>query len=280
MMKTYINELYHHGIKGQQWGVRNGPPYPLNPADYSKAEKKEFTAYRESSKKITKNPDGSYSIPKGFEFNRVGKNTTDVRTNESGALYVSYGKEDAARYVKIYGPDLANRIFNNTREAVQHISSKGQMKLASDEQFVSEAGKFLQKNPDIAKELQKDSFFNAYLKKKSTNLNNPDNIKRMISNPNDRSSKLIAYSLNSMLIDSEGHKESAKKVYDHFRKKGFDAIPDIHDTWGGTSETAMIVINSNKVKVSDTTVLTKDVFQSGKEYVKTLEKIKVDDILR
>lgn len=24
------NELYHHGIKGQRWGVRNGPPYPLN----------------------------------------------------------------------------------------------------------------------------------------------------------------------------------------------------------------------------------------------------------
>lgn len=23
------NELYHHGIKGQKWGVRNGPPYPL-----------------------------------------------------------------------------------------------------------------------------------------------------------------------------------------------------------------------------------------------------------
>lgn len=24
------NELYHHGIKGQKWGVTNGPPYPLN----------------------------------------------------------------------------------------------------------------------------------------------------------------------------------------------------------------------------------------------------------
>lgn len=25
-----MNELYHHGIKGQKWGERNGPPYPLN----------------------------------------------------------------------------------------------------------------------------------------------------------------------------------------------------------------------------------------------------------
>lgn len=22
-------EIYHHGIEGQRWGVRNGPPYPL-----------------------------------------------------------------------------------------------------------------------------------------------------------------------------------------------------------------------------------------------------------
>lgn len=22
--------LMHHGIKGQKWGVENGPPYPLN----------------------------------------------------------------------------------------------------------------------------------------------------------------------------------------------------------------------------------------------------------
>lgn len=26
----YSDELSHHGIKGQQWGVRNGPPYPLD----------------------------------------------------------------------------------------------------------------------------------------------------------------------------------------------------------------------------------------------------------
>lgn len=36
----YNNELYHHGILGQKWGVRNGPPYPLSAGDHSKAEKK------------------------------------------------------------------------------------------------------------------------------------------------------------------------------------------------------------------------------------------------
>jgi len=26
---VYPDELYHHGVKGQQWGVRRGPPYPI-----------------------------------------------------------------------------------------------------------------------------------------------------------------------------------------------------------------------------------------------------------
>ena len=33
--------LYHHGIKGQRWGVRNGPPYPLGANQKSTREKKQ-----------------------------------------------------------------------------------------------------------------------------------------------------------------------------------------------------------------------------------------------
>lgn len=28
--KPPLDEIYHHGIKGQKWGVKNGPPYPLD----------------------------------------------------------------------------------------------------------------------------------------------------------------------------------------------------------------------------------------------------------
>lgn len=32
--------LIHHGIRGQRWGSRNGPPYPLDSEDHSASEKK------------------------------------------------------------------------------------------------------------------------------------------------------------------------------------------------------------------------------------------------
>lgn len=34
------SELYHHGIKGQEWGDRNGPPYPLDSNPQKQAAKK------------------------------------------------------------------------------------------------------------------------------------------------------------------------------------------------------------------------------------------------
>lgn len=40
----YINNedyLAHHGIKGQEWGVKNGPPYPL---DSGKNRKLRYTS--------------------------------------------------------------------------------------------------------------------------------------------------------------------------------------------------------------------------------------------
>ncbi len=36
----YQDELYHHGVKGQKWGVKNGPPYPLDDSNQSLSEKK------------------------------------------------------------------------------------------------------------------------------------------------------------------------------------------------------------------------------------------------
>lgn len=34
----YGGSLQHHGIKNQKWGVRNGPPYPLNDSKPSRKE--------------------------------------------------------------------------------------------------------------------------------------------------------------------------------------------------------------------------------------------------
>ena len=44
-----VKVICHHGIKGQKWGVKNGPPYPLATGDHSASEKK-FIVKKKSSK--------------------------------------------------------------------------------------------------------------------------------------------------------------------------------------------------------------------------------------
>ena len=42
----------------------------------------------------------------------------------------------------------------------------------------------------------------------------------------------------------------------------------------------MIVINPGKLKVTSSTVITKDVMKAAKEYVKSLEKLPVSELIK
>lgn len=49
------NYLMHHGVKGQQWGVRNGPPYPIE-TGYKKGSKVHSVSYSRYFDKKRNNP--------------------------------------------------------------------------------------------------------------------------------------------------------------------------------------------------------------------------------
>lgn len=71
------NVLAHHGIKGQKWGVRNGPPYPLDKSSESGKIKKEVKGLIISSNKFTeyalnpeKAPDKAHVFESALGYNR------------------------------------------------------------------------------------------------------------------------------------------------------------------------------------------------------------------
>lgn len=101
-------ELYHHGIKGQKWGVQNGPPYPLGSGKGSSRSVKE--------KHLN---DNSY---KGRTYKRLSFNSTRqiVRHNELIRKQNDYYNKKMKRYdleskLRSYKDDF-NREYLKTKE--------------------------------------------------------------------------------------------------------------------------------------------------------------------
>lgn len=264
-------ELQHHGIKGMKWGIRR---YQNSDGSLTPAGKIRYAEV--SDKSIRVNADGSKTIPSGFVFNRVGGASLDV--NASGALYVSHGKADAARYVKSLGPTPIGKLLKTAAYNVQHISVKEPLKMPSDDDVVIESAKLLKANKALLKTFS-DSFYSMGYNADIDSEISVAELDAIVKNPKNKSSVRLAYGMSSFLGDPN-YADESRTVYEHFRKCGYDAIPDLHDTLSGTSSTAMIVINPKKLSVTSTTYITKEVMKDAKAYVKTLEKLKVSDLIK
>lgn len=102
----HVSEDYlaHHGIPGQKWGKRNGPPYPLGSQGETKshrsAEEKKLSKNRSiSSEKSTRTSDGkkAHITNKGIEY--YDKKLKNQKVTEEFKLY---DNEIASEFVSGY----------------------------------------------------------------------------------------------------------------------------------------------------------------------------------
>lgn len=113
-------ELKHHGILGMKWGKRQGPPYPLNPADHSAAEKK--AGYQKSIDKGSssgtdkKSSDDSSSVEKRIEDIDKQIEGLDKEKNEliEAEIKKKYGMSRGEAYAKAINDDNTKMMFDIT----------------------------------------------------------------------------------------------------------------------------------------------------------------------
>ena len=125
--KPTLEELCHHGIRGQKWGVQNGPPYPLG-SDVStgKSLRKTKTSGRKvfvSGSSKTQDKESNYyykKLPKGIEeeLDRRMKNKDTIIVGDAPGIdrqVQDYLKKKHYKNVEVYSPGDEPRYLKNKK---------------------------------------------------------------------------------------------------------------------------------------------------------------------
>ena len=115
---VYGDYLMHHGIKGQEWGVQNGPPYPLNP-----------NVIKRDIENTGKNkaPVGTYK-PR-----HIAKNMTLINDDIKN---IAERSDDVYKKTDAYVEEVRNKFYNDDKKTIDAITKLYNMEFPQrEEQF-------------------------------------------------------------------------------------------------------------------------------------------------
>ncbi len=268
------NDIYHHGILGQSWGKRNGPPYPLGGDDYSKEEKKQIYKARFKKNSIYNKKHFDQNISKKQVLTTLSYDKN--RTKNTDMFYAAFNKWDKHQYNALFNKKIPQEIFDengNSLGTAKCYKFRINNKLKKDIRVASEdsgADAFL----DLYK---KDRDFSNFVKDpnrmQSLFVNDKykfkgyresaealDNI-RNSETPRERDLR-TAYRMFNYVIPSDGNGINVKakdiatqrsKMFNSLKEKGYGAMLDTNDSiYGGfKTNSPVIVFDMKSVVPSD-----------------------------
>lgn len=141
-IKSTENDIQHHGILGQKWGKRQGPPYPLDGSDHSAAEKK--AGWKKS---LDKQQENSNQLKSRIKNHVIGQ--------DYDQKYVKKFDKKVAKIQKKYDAGkMSNHSYEKkiNREIAKgkYQESKIDDKILSDKEFRSDIKKINTLNYEIS----------------------------------------------------------------------------------------------------------------------------------
>lgn len=139
------SELFHHGIKNQHWGVRNGPPYPLDRKVSARIKKGNNEKLRDKKKVGTSHYSSalgkSWRYPSGYGSEKAKSEGDKWKDNESHL-------QETLIFERNDGTKFHRNILSSNMDVGEFIDSN----------MSADGFNHLKLNDSIKKDLRKDGF--------------------------------------------------------------------------------------------------------------------------
>ena len=249
------DKLYHHGIKGQRWGIRrfqnkNGSLTQAGKDRYGPSD----LGRTPVPKGVSVNSDGSITISKGVSLQRL---VNDKSRSLKDVTYASVLEYDNAKYVKYIG---GQGFLGGGRDKVLSMRANEDLKAPS----LDEASKIM---VDV---LQNNPKFRSSFKNMLDNTVSDKELKKMVENPTGPTAKAWYDELNVSMTFSPDFDPSApyiqKTFGDALQKKGYNMLRDENDYQNKVAKAPVIILNPQKtLSVTKVTDITDDLRKASKE---------------
>lgn len=259
-------ELYHHGILGQRWGVRNGPPYPLGGGDYTQTERKAILRKRKSRHNI-------YNKRHFDEVLRAEKTTLSTlsydrdRLKNADMFYAAHDKYDKHLYNALFNKKVPQTIYDEKGNAIGtgmfmkyriDNSVKSDMKVASEDSGAEIFRKLYKKDRDFYNFVTDDKRMQDYFVKDKYKFRGYRESKAVLDKMKDptyvpTSDELQkVYRMFNYVIPYDGNGDARKagdvykqraKFFNACKQAGYGALLDTNDgIYGGFKANAPVIV--------------------------------------
>lgn len=262
----------HHGILGQKWGVRHGPPYPLKGGQYSPAQIQKIRKKRKSGNKIYNK--------KHFDEVLSSKKTVlstlsydPNRTKNTDMFYATHDILDKHQYNALFNRRIPQTVYDQNGNKIgtdYHLKFRINNRLKDDVNVASEDSganifaKLYKDDRDFYNFVTDESRMQSYFVKEKYKFkgyqeaaNALDSIRDTTKIPSEDEVK-AAYRMFNYVIpyDGAGNKRSGHdvavqrtKFFKECKNQGYGAVLDTNDAiYGGfKAKSPVIMFDMEKV---------------------------------